>query len=343
MKPFRLLLLPHLVFRKIASQIDLLALSLCSKNSRLAVKLSGIKPIRLSKQHISTSHSVILEFDHYWILWLLKTRKAVADVEKTFSTEFKIGEQIFKTRFNGNHDVLTSLCTDYYSAADQIVEYLKNTFNCELTRYIVSREGYPEYRQLITQTINNSKNCELVFGESGQKVNAEDIDFLFNNLKTDKMLRVSRRICENYQLQNPLTFPSFYVYDAPWFRPEDLFNANCEHLTILHAPKLKPSHINLYLKQWINGEHLRILFLRIETMWLYSVLPERNQQLFDGIQLKPFDMRREKSSYKKSAFFDLLGNQFRNHQSWDIHRNDGTVGSIALNSDGCLFHVWRLK
>ncbi|EFO92635.1 hypothetical protein CRE_16395 [Caenorhabditis remanei] len=343
MKPFRVLLLPHLVFRKIASQIDLLALSLCSKKSRLAVKLSGIKPIRLSKQHISTSHSVVLEFDYYWILWLLKKTEDIADVKQKFSAEYKIGDQIFKTRFNGNHDVLTSLCTDYYSAADQIVEYFKNTFNCELTRYIVSPGGYPEYRQLITQTINNSKIRELDFGESGQEVNAEDMDFVFKNLKTDKMLHVFGRLCRNYQLQNSLNFPYFYVYDVPWFRPEDLSNANCEHLTILHAPKLKPSDINFYLKQWINGEHSRILFLRIESMWLFSVLPDRDQQLFDGIQLKPFDMKREKSFYKRSAYFDLLGNQFRNHQSWDIHRNDGTVASIALNSGGFLFHVWRLK
>ncbi|KAF1756411.1 hypothetical protein GCK72_012864 [Caenorhabditis remanei] len=268
MKPFRLLHLPHLPFRKIASEINL---------------------------------------------------------------------------FYENRGVLTFLCTDYYSAADQIVEYLKNTFNCELTRCKVSPSGYPEYRQLITQTINNSKIRELDFGESEQEVDAEDIDFVFNNLKTDKMLIVSGRLDKTYQLQNPLNFPFFFVGYAPWFRPEDLFNANCEHLAILFADKLEPANINLYLKQWINGEHSRILSLRIESIWFSSSHQNGNQQLFNGIETRSFDMKREISDYKKSVFYSLFGNQFVDYQFWDIRRNDGTIGSIALKTSCCFFHVWCIK
>ena len=98
--------------------------------------------------------------------------------------------------------MLTFLCTDYYSAADQIVEYLKLTFNCELTEYKVSPGGYPDYRRLITETINDSKIRELDFGDSGQEVNPEDVDFVLNNLKTDKMLCVTGHLDENYRLQN---------------------------------------------------------------------------------------------------------------------------------------------
>ncbi|EFO92625.1 hypothetical protein CRE_16420 [Caenorhabditis remanei] len=358
MKPFRLLHLPHLPFRKIASEINLVFLSLCSKKCDLAVKLSGIKPITLSKDHLSTSHSVVIYFGNLFIIWSLKKREEVDEPEE-FSAAYKIGELVFKTKFNGNHDVLTSLCTDYYSAAHQIVEYLKNTFNCELTGYKVSPEGYPEYRQLICQTINDSKISELNFGESGKEVNAEDIDFVFNNLKTDKMLIVSGQLHENYRLQNPLNFQYFFVSPAPWFSPEDLFNANCEHLAILFAKKLEPANINLYLKQWINGEHSRILSLRIESIWFSSIHPDRNQQFFDGIETRSFDMTREFSDYKlvwftnthhkyniffrKSVFYSLLGNQFVDYQFWDIRRNDGTIGSIALKSSRCFFHVWRIK
>lgn len=342
MKPFRLFHLPHLLFRKISSEINLVALSLCSKRSRLAVKSTGIKPIRLSKKHHSTHNSVILEFECYWVFWPLKKRNEVEDF-KQFSVECKIGEQVFKTKYDGDWDVFTSICTDYYTAADQLVDYLRSTFNCELTKYSISLSGYPEYRQLISQTINNSKCSEMDFGEGDEEMQREDIDFIINNLKTNKQLTIGCRLADDYQLQKPLNFQYFLVFSARWFRPEDLFKENCEHLSLLNAPKLKPADINWYLKQWINGEHSKMLFLRVESVWLYSIHPDRNQQLFDGIQRKPFDTERIISCYKKSVFNNLLSDQCKKYEFWDIHRNDGTIGSIALNQHGCFFHVWRLK
>lgn len=347
MKPFRLLDLPFLVIKKIGNDpsINIVFLALCSEKCNRIVKSMKIKTEKLLVHYHDDRYYVELQFQSYrCVFWHFVIRN---NEPEDFEFEFTIRKQVYKTRIRECQSIESS-CDDCQGAIENYVEFLKATFDCQLNGYQITPLGCPNHKGFILDKINKDPNCVyFTFGAYNSivgeylypRIETEDVKFIFDNLKKNIELTIIGKLDDDFQYKEQLSFKKLVLAQSQWFQKDHFFKSSCEQLYLPEEQNIEISDINLYLKQWINGDHSRIQYFYLKSHGFYK--SQSKIKLLNGIELHEHDQTRNVMNYKKSFFHTILNDS--KFLFSDICRRDGTTGTIALEDFGIHFHVWQLK
>uniref|UniRef100_A0A1I7UF95 F-box domain-containing protein n=1 Tax=Caenorhabditis tropicalis TaxID=1561998 RepID=A0A1I7UF95_9PELO len=325
--PFLLLKLPFIAHQnaiRMLEIIEIIDLSLLSKNSRKAVKNSLLK----NQLKILTKFRINYDFVIQMKDCDLRNHKCEfvtienshLNAQKKF---LKIETEEDKDEEEEEDDEDSTLMGAFWTK--RWSEYLCEILNQDIDTVVIDVKHYKGRLSEISKWLNFHQESINKVELRGHFIDSNEYSLFIDSCRiNESLLLYPDEYSEMTSMNYKFNVHSLYAVQdqrvLEWITIDDIISFDCEQITLSDTPFDEPD-LNRFLKSWINGSNER---LKLITFFICEWSPEL---VFDGIEMEI----RDDSIERRYDNFKMRDQKING--GMDIRRKHGTVATILCHPD----------
>ncbi|CAI2314250.1 unnamed protein product [Caenorhabditis sp. 36 PRJEB53466] len=317
MRPFMIEKMPSLAWKAICEEMefmDLLNLSLCSKNCKQNISWCRIKVNTFCFEANNKGH-LTFNISTARFCAVISFRESTAiDVEDDYIVPLEINQIPLRLSFSSNR--ITNIRTanslyfysqNVFSEANAFISHLLELFPSPVKTVVLTPEDSEMMGVLLRfPSIQKAENLEL----NARKMKRNDVETLLGTLNSLKTIRLEE--AEN------------------WFQMS--FSLKYEEI-LVEGTQITAESINEFLKNWKESSDESLKYLEIN---LNEPVDER--ALLESLEVKRWDREKRNGHYLRKE--GAVRNWENCENAFDLERPDGSLGSVTIRNRTVRFLVW---